>query len=102
MARTTIPHETFIASLRVAVVKESQQKLVKRKTKNKEEVVKISYATLKAELDRRLGTNVKMTTIRQKVYAINKKLKGSRRFVAHSEGRKGRGPADYSGYLFEV
>ena len=95
MARTTIPHNVFINALKASVVKEQQQKLVKRKTEDKEEVVKISFATLKAELDKALRTDVKMTTIRQKVYAINKKLKGSRRFVAHSEGRKGRGPADY-------
>lgn len=102
MPRLTIPHDVFITALKAAVVKDKQQKIVRRKTKNKEEVIKIKYSTLKEKLDEALGTDVSMNTIRQKVYAINKKLKGSRRFEADSDGRKGRGPADYSGYLFEV
>tara|TARA_R100000458_G_C8234603_1_gene215314 strand:- start:7 stop:363 length:357 start_codon:yes stop_codon:yes gene_type:complete len=102
--RITIPHDTFIACLKASVVKDAQQKLVKRK-KTDTEKVKIAYATLKKEVDKAIGQNVKMTTIRQKVYNINKELKklgANRQFVAHREKGTGRAPADYSGYLFGV
>ncbi len=102
--RITIPHATFAECLKASVVKDPQQKLVKRK-KGETEKVKIVYATLKSEVDKAMGQNVKMTTIRQKVYNINKQLKkigANRQFVAHREKGTGRGPADYSGYLFEM
>ena len=102
--RTTIPHALFVECLKASVFKEAQQKIVKRK-KGEDEKVYIVYATLKKEVDKAIGKDVKMTTIRQKVYNINKALKeagANRQFVAHREKGTGRGPADYSGYLFEV
>ena len=102
--RTTIPHALFVECLKASVFKEAQQKITKR-NKNEVEKVTIVYATLKKEVDKAIGKDVSMNTIRQKVYNINKELEKSgalRRFVAHRQKGTGRGPADYSGYLFEV
>jgi len=102
--RTTIPHDVFIACLKLSVINEAQQKIVKRKSGDAEKVT-IVYSTLKKEVDKAIGKDVKMSTIRQKVYNINKQLKkigASRQFVAHRQKGTGRGPADYSGYLFGV
>ena len=102
--RINIPHALFIKCLKASVFKEAQQKIVKRKSGEVEKVT-IVYATLKKEVDKAIGRDVKMSTIRQKVYNINKQLKkagANRQFVAHRQKGTGRGPADYSGYLFEV
>jgi len=102
--RTSIPHAVFAECMKASVYKEAQQKIVKHK-KGEVEKIKIVYSTLKSEVDKAIGKDVSMNTIRQKVYNINKALTeagANRQFVAHREKGTGRGPADYSGYLFEI